>query len=233
MTKGQIGGVVAEAVRGATGKTWVRRPAERRTELLDAAEHLFAERGLGATTVADITGAAGVSKGSFYGYFASRDELLEALNARLGDELFAVLDDVLTALVGDAATAIADGDEVHFDATRLGGLLELAVDRMVRTLLGRRDLIEVWSREPAVVGASVQWLTQFIDRLAPWIGAEDAGLIACIDPTTTALLVVHGIFGVVLRAILLGEDIDADALVASAQELATRAFGLPSSKERT
>jgi len=225
---------MAQVARGATGRTWVRRPTERRTELLDAAERLFAERGLSATTVADITGAAGVSKGSFYGYFSSRDELVEALNARLGDELFAVLDDVLTTLVGDAVSTIAGGDEVRFDGARLSELLEVAVDRMVRTLLARRDLIEVWSREPAVVGASVQWLTQFVDRLAPWMGAPDeAGVIACIDPTTTALLVVHGIFGAVLQAILLGEDIDVDALVASAQELATRAFGLPPSKERT
>ena len=224
---------MAGAVRGATGRTWVRRPTERRTELLDAAERLFAERGLNATTVADITEAAGVSKGSFYGYFASRDELVEALNARLGGELFAVLDDVLTALVGDAATAIADGDEARFDAVRVSELLDLAVDRMIRALLARRDLIEVWSREPAVIGASVQWLTRFVDRLAPWVGPDDSGLITCIDPTTTALLVVHGIFGAVLQAILLGEDIDVDALVASGQELAVRAFGLPSTKERT
>lgn len=217
-------------VRGATGRTWVRRPAERRTELLDAAERLFAERGVAATTVADITGAAGVSKGSFYGYFASREALVEALNARLGDELFAVLDDVLQALVDDAATSIADGDRAEFDAARVGELLELSVDRMIRTLVARRDLIEVWSREPTVIGGSVQWLTRFVDRLAPWMGPEGPGAITCLDPTTTALLVVHGIFGAVLQAILSGGPLDVDGLVASAQELATRAFGFPTTE---
>lgn len=205
----------------------MRRPTERRTELLDAAERLFAERGVAGTTVADITSAAGVAKGSFYGYFASRDELVEALNARLGDELFAVLDDVLQALIEDAATSIAGGDHAHFDPHRVGELLELAVDRMIRTLLARRDLIEVWSREPTVVGGSVQWLTRFVDRLSPWVGADGSDVISCVDPTTTALLVVHGIFGAVLQAILAGREVDVDALVASAQEVATRAFGLP------
>jgi AcrR family transcriptional regulator len=203
----------------------MRRPAERRTELLDAAERLFAERGLNATTVADITEAAGVSKGSFYVYFASRDELLDALNARLGHELFAVLDDVLGALVDDAAGSLLDGNPVDFTADRLAELLELSVSRMVHALLARRNLIEVWSREPAVIGASTQWMSRFVDRLAPWVRDDGTRVVTCSNPTTTALLVVHGIFGVVLQSIVLDEEINVDALVTSAQELATRAFG--------
>jgi hypothetical protein len=105
-------------------------------------------------------------------------------------------------------------------------LLDLAVDRMVRVLLTRRDLIEVWSREPAVIGSSARWLERFVDRLAPWVGEDGASVIQCTNPTTTALLVVHGIFGTILQAILLRQDIDVDGLVTSAQELATRAFGL-------
>jgi len=217
---------VGQVTKGATGRTWVRRPAERRTELLDAAERLFSERGLDATTVADIAKAAGVAKGSFYGYFASRDELIDALNARLGDDLFGVLDDVLTALVDDAAGSMLDGRAVGLDSERLTGLLELAVEGMVHALLARRHLIEVWSREPAVIGSSGQWLARFVDRLAPWMGDDGTSVISCANPTTTAVLVVHGIFGAVLQSILLGEDLDVDGLVTSAQELATRAFGL-------
>jgi AcrR family transcriptional regulator len=175
--------------------------------------------------VADITEAAGVSKGSFYVYFASRDELLEALNARLGDELFAVLDDVLGALLEDAASALLDGNRVDFTPARLAELLELSVSRMVHALLARRNLIEVWSREPAVIGASTQWMSRFVDRLAPWVRDDGTRVVTCSNPTTTALLVVHGIFGVVLQSIVLDEEVDVDALVTSAQELATRAFG--------
>ena len=228
-------------VTGATGRTWERRPARRRTDLLDAAERLFADQGLSATTVADITDAAGISKGSFYGYFPSKDALVEALNRRLGDDLFAVLDDVLSALVDDAARAMADGEEPQFGVTQLKPLLETAVARMVHSLLARRDLIEVWSREPSAAGASVHWLTRFVDRLAPWLGRDghagpggrDAGatdtaggVITCANPTVTALLVVHGIFGMVSQVIVLGDEIATEVLVASAQELAVRAFGL-------
>jgi len=133
---------------------------------------------------------------------------------------------VLSALVDDAAGSMLDGHEAGLDAARLAGLLELAVEGMVHALLARRHLIEVWSREPAVIGSSAQWLATFVDRLAPWMGDDDSSPISCANPTTTAVLVVHGIFGAVLQAILLDEDIDVDGLVTSAQELATRAFGL-------
>jgi hypothetical protein len=69
-------------------------------------------------------------------------------------------------------------------------------------------------------------LTRFVERLAPWVGQGSPEGLSIANPTTTALLVVHGIFGTVLQAILLREEIDVDALVVSAQELAVRAFGL-------
>ena len=218
---------MGETVKGATGKTWVRRPAERRTELLDAAERLFVARGVDGVTVADIALEAGVAKGSFYVYFASRDELLGALNARFGEELFGLLDDVLGALVEEGASAMSGSDVAALDSTRIRALLEQSVERMIRTLLNHRGIIEVWSREPRAVGPSAQWLTRFVDRLAPWVSmAGGEGPISCADPTTTALLVVHGIFGAVLQSILLGEDVDLDTLIRSSQDLASRAFGL-------
>lgn len=65
-----------------------RQPAEaRRAALLDAATEVLRARGVEAATVEEITTAAGVSKGSFYLHFASKDELLHALRERLGREL--------------------------------------------------------------------------------------------------------------------------------------------------
>lgn len=65
----------------------------RRThdELLAAAERVFAERGLGAATVAEICARAGVAVGTFYGRFEDKHALLEAYYARFfqrGLELF-------------------------------------------------------------------------------------------------------------------------------------------------
>ena len=47
----------------------------RRQSLVDAARDLFAEKGYHATTVDDITRAAGVAKGTFYLYFGEKREV--------------------------------------------------------------------------------------------------------------------------------------------------------------
>ena len=61
-----------------------KRDANRkaRTEgLLEAAKRLFLERGLESVSIDDITREAGVAKGSFYRYFADKEDLSRALLA--------------------------------------------------------------------------------------------------------------------------------------------------------
>jgi TetR/AcrR family transcriptional repressor of nem operon len=50
--------------------------ADNRRTILDAASRLFRERGYESVTVAEIMKAAGLTHGGFYGYFASKDELI-------------------------------------------------------------------------------------------------------------------------------------------------------------
>ena len=52
---------------------------ERKQQLLDAAESLFASRGYGPTRIADICEAAGVAKGLFYWYFETKESLFAEL----------------------------------------------------------------------------------------------------------------------------------------------------------
>jgi AcrR family transcriptional regulator len=60
-----------------------RLPADvRREQILDAAERVLLERGLAATTVADVADAAGIAKGTVYLQFASKNDLIAALRAR-------------------------------------------------------------------------------------------------------------------------------------------------------
>ncbi len=59
-------------------RTWTRSPDVRRAQLLEAAMALFADKGPGVT-VLEITQAAGVAKGTFYVYFASKAELIAQL----------------------------------------------------------------------------------------------------------------------------------------------------------
>lgn len=61
-----------------TGRRERRKELVRRA-LLDAAAQLFAERGIGATRVEDITERADLGKGAFYNYFQSKDSLVAEL----------------------------------------------------------------------------------------------------------------------------------------------------------
>lgn len=75
----------------------VKHPDIRRNELLDCAQALFFARGYEATTISDIIAKAGISKGGFYHHFSSKDDMLEALAARMAAESATRFRDVLEA----------------------------------------------------------------------------------------------------------------------------------------
>ncbi|GGC82951.1 TetR/AcrR family transcriptional regulator [Undibacterium terreum] len=58
---------------------WERRKDARPQELLAAALDLFVERGFAATRLDDIAKNAGVSKGTLYLYFSSKEELFKTV----------------------------------------------------------------------------------------------------------------------------------------------------------
>jgi AcrR family transcriptional regulator len=60
----------------------VKKPEERKTEILDAAEKLFHTKGYEATTISDIIAKAGIARGTVYYYFKSKDEIMDAVIER-------------------------------------------------------------------------------------------------------------------------------------------------------
>jgi AcrR family transcriptional regulator len=65
-----------------------RRKQARPQELLDAALHLFVERGFASTRMEEVAALAGVSKGTLYLYYPSKEELLKAvIRERLSNEI--------------------------------------------------------------------------------------------------------------------------------------------------
>ena len=59
-------------------------PAERRDQILEAANALFAERGYDEVSIEDIASSAGVTRGLVHHYFGGRKEVYIALLERLG-----------------------------------------------------------------------------------------------------------------------------------------------------
>jgi AcrR family transcriptional regulator len=86
---------------------------ERRQQILDAALEVFSRRGYHVTNVSDVAAQAGVSQGTIYWYFDSKDELFQAalLSAfgDLGDEVIGALAEFETAT--DKLLSLADSME--------------------------------------------------------------------------------------------------------------------------
>ena len=57
----------------------VKKPEERKAEMVAAASRLFAQQGFVRTSVAEIVTAVDVAKGLFYYYFTTKDDMVKAV----------------------------------------------------------------------------------------------------------------------------------------------------------
>ena len=61
----------------------IKDPEERKAEILDTAERLFTTKGYNQTTIIDILSEIGIAKGTFYYYFKSKEEVMDAIIMRI------------------------------------------------------------------------------------------------------------------------------------------------------
>lgn len=77
---------------------WRRQPEKRPNDILDGALIEFRERGFSGARIEDIAKHAGLSKGSVYLYFSSKEDMLKALVRRsispIADELKNISDHI-------------------------------------------------------------------------------------------------------------------------------------------
>lgn len=86
----------------------VERRERTRARLLECALLVFAKKGPEAPVIDDVIALAGMSRGSFYNYFRTNEELLAAVAEALSNELLHVIDPVVQ-LHGDPVARIACG----------------------------------------------------------------------------------------------------------------------------
>ncbi len=89
-----------------------KRPEERREEFLDAAQALFYEQGVEATSIQQIVKRVGVAQGLYYYYFHSKKEIVETVIVRLADRF----EQELRAFVGTVKGSFHDRFEAFLDA---------------------------------------------------------------------------------------------------------------------
>ncbi len=83
-----------------------RRKQARPQELLDAALALFVEKGFAATRADEVALRAGVSKGTLYLYYPSKEELLKAVIAHFLSARIAQAEAALAEVSGPVAPAL-------------------------------------------------------------------------------------------------------------------------------
>lgn len=105
-----------------------RRKEARPGELLEAALDLFVEKGFAATRVEEVARRAGVSKGTLFLYFASKEELFKAVVRHNLSGQFPLWNAQLESFEGNTpdmlATVIRTWWE-HVGATKASGLTKL------------------------------------------------------------------------------------------------------------
>ncbi len=79
---------------------------ERKNEFLDTAQMLFYSQGYDQTSVNAIIDHMGVSKGTFYHYFESKEQLLDSLTERLAGQILARINESLDDPEMDAITKL-------------------------------------------------------------------------------------------------------------------------------
>ena len=105
-----------------------RRKEARPGELLDAALDLFVEKGFAATRAEEVAARAGVSKGTLFLYFQSKEELLKAVVRENISGRFKEWNEEFEAFEGTSAEMLAYCMTVWWErvgATRASGITKL------------------------------------------------------------------------------------------------------------
>lgn len=145
-------------------------PRSKREKLLAAAAALFADRGYGSVTLADIGGAVGISGPAVYRHFKSKEAVLGELLVEVSEHLLAearkiVLtsrgpDDVLCSLVDFHANFAVQNPSLITVQSRELPSLATEYQHQVRRL--QRSYVEIW----ADVIASARGLSRREEALA-------------------------------------------------------------------
>lgn len=155
--------------------------ARTRARLLAAAKEIFEENGFLDARISDIAERAGLSHGSFYHYFDSKEQIFREVAAAVDDELGAPLSDVI---LSPSSSGVAPQDRLHealrlhFETYRKQARIMGIIEEVSRYDDHVRDLL--LARHRQYTGQVAESIRQLQKR-----GLADRGL----DPTIAAAVV--------------------------------------------
>jgi AcrR family transcriptional regulator len=171
---------------------------------VDAALELFAEHGVGGTSLQMIANAVGVTKAAVYHQFPTKEEIVVSV---------AETELALVEAAVDAAEATGSPDQAR--EVLVSRMIDLAVARrrMESTLLGDPVIIRFFSHHPP--------FREVMDRLYRILMGEQAGA----DARVPAAMLTAAIGGAVMHPLVV--DLDDEALRVQLRHLARRFLDMP------
>ena len=148
----------------------VAGPKQARSErtlyrLLDAAEALIVEQGLGGLSIPAVVRRAGSSVGGFYARFRDKNELLRALEERFFLQVQARLD--------------ALADERRWAGAPVGRIVAAAVEELVNVTESRRELIRAFlfraTQDVQIRDDAVRFRNRAAERIAALLVGKAPG----------------------------------------------------------
>lgn len=164
-------------------------PEVRRAQILDAAQTCLARSGYHLTTMDDVVRESGLSKGSLYWHFDSKEEVLLALFDRYTEEFFAAWGEHSEAPDVSPAELVVLGSELFME--RVG-----SQDALAQAWLGFLEHPLARQRLAALYTQSRAMLTRLVER------AVERGELATDAPDAVAAGLVGLAEGVFLQAIV-------------------------------
>ena len=187
------------------------RAEQRRSQILECAKQVFAERGFHSSSVSHICKAAGIGRGTLYQYFANKKAVFTAILRETLDRVHSLMLERRKVVVLPVPEELTRESSVRWSANRVREVLSTVFDdeRTLRILL----------RESAGIDVDVEKIISDIDKSLIAIVEQDLttsqklGFVrADMDPRLTATLMVGGIEKLALTALRSDEPIDLEAL---------------------
>jgi AcrR family transcriptional regulator len=114
-----------------------RRFQRQRKMIMDAAAQLFAQKGYKATTTKDIAQALDIGESTLYGYFSSKQEVLQAILSRQAE----MVDSLLIHL------------NEHADRQSIVDIVDLLMEKILTEVIYNRVVIaEAWTDDEVLQG---------------------------------------------------------------------------------
>ncbi|WP_230869079.1 TetR/AcrR family transcriptional regulator [Iocasia frigidifontis] len=177
-----------------------------RNKLIEKGKELIAIFGLKKTTISDLTKAVGISKGSFYNFFASKEELLFTIFKLEGNKLRKKISQEILNSSRDAAKSIKEliklilkemddnpiinriynSDDLNYVYQKLSQEQwkenrELSVDALI-------PVIEIWQKEARIIEKDPELIISVI-RAVVFISLHKKEIGEEIYPETIDLLI--------------------------------------------